>query len=204
MGAAGGIISMGTGIAGGILGSYYNAAAGRTEQKIDEYNAKVFDIQAEETERAGIAEIANIDRYGVKLASSQRAASARSGVSVNSGSALAIMLDSAAAVEMDKATSGYNTAIGVQRLKSESWMKTYEGKQARIGATFNAGMSMLQSGQGVAARFMGGNSAWQNDGTTKLNTIGYYGNNDGLVGGKGLSSDAGNYLSNRYAFGTGG
>ena len=180
------------------MGAYGSIQAGKQEQAIDNYNAKVLAIQAQEAEAAGIIEVGNIEQYGVRLASAQRAAAAKAGVLATSGSALQVALDSSAAVETDKRIAAYNTSIGVKRLQSESFMQTYMGNVARLQSKFQAGMSLLQQGSKIASYWSQGSGATGGGGVGNRNESGLsYGSGYSGNTGNSLGDYAANYMSNR-------
>jgi len=188
-----------TSLFGGVMSAVGSLKAGKQEQAVDDYNAKVFEEQSKEAQASGDKEAADIEKYGVSLVASQRASAARAGVSAGGGSALDIMLDSATNIESDINTSKYNTKINVQRLNSEAYMQHIAGQQARTQSEFNAGMTLIQTGSQIMSNFGGGSASSFQPVNMKSNT------SITLPSQAGLGNSAGGYMSsggNNYATGS--
>ena len=145
MGIGTGMQALGTG-----MSAFGQMQAGRQQQTAMNYNAAVSEQQAQIIERSGELEAYKLKKSGESFKSSQRAMYGASGVRGTSGSALEVLADSAAMLELDLATLKYNTHVGAMGARSQAAMARWEGQQARKAGTMGA-MTTLIGGVGKIA-----------------------------------------------------
>jgi hypothetical protein len=153
--AGGGAGGGGTAAIGGILqliGSgldiYGNVVAGKKEQEQQRYNAAIARQEAAMTR-----ELSRITEYRKRkemrqAIGAQRAAYAKSGVVISTGSPVDVLIDSIANAELDIAIGKFNSEVSARGLESEARMREYYGKQAVAMSWGRAGSKMFEtSGQ---------------------------------------------------------
>lgn len=172
MGIGTGLQALGTGMSA--FGQYQ---AGKQQQTAMNYNAAVSEQQAEIIERSGELEAYKLKKSGESFKSSQRAMYGASGVKGTSGSALEVLADTAAMIELDIATTKYNTAVGAMQARSQAAMQRWEGQQAKKAWTMAAWTTLIGGAGKIAGNYAYGsktpelnatkgdywNQAWLND-----------------------------------------
>jgi hypothetical protein len=114
-------------------------AQGAYTQRIDNFNAHLADLQAQDAiSRGAQAEIISRQRTG-QLIGAQRAAAGAQGVEVNSGSSVDAQADAARTGELDALTIRNNAARSAWGYQVQSFADTNAGQLAMRGATNTAG-----------------------------------------------------------------
>ncbi len=143
MGATAALGMMGAGAGFSAMGS---RSAGKAQQQLAEYNAKVADLQAADAITRGMETETRL-RQGVRgMIGSQRVAFAASGQEVDSGSALDVQADTAALGELDAMTIRTNAAREAWGYKVQSQDYTTRGQIAKAEGDTKAIGTLLQTG----------------------------------------------------------
>jgi len=137
------------GAAGGTVSGVGQYAQGLESSYAYKYNARLSEIQAQEAQLAGDIELQRIEESGVSLESTQRMMYAKAGV-MQTGSAVDVVLKSAADVEKDKMISEFNTAVGVRDYLSQAEQSKNSAKMAKVGGTIGL-IGGILGGAGSAA-----------------------------------------------------
>lgn len=138
--------------AGAILSFKGQKAAAKSAQQVAEYNAKVAENEAIIMARKKTSQEADLRRQGRKLISSQRVATAASGI-VMSGSPLEAMADAYFGIERDAARIQYASDIEQLQKESEIALTLAEGRARRQAGNVQAYASLLGGISGSASTY---------------------------------------------------
>lgn len=123
--------------------------AGEQQRKASSYNAAVADQNARAAEdKAAYDEQMHRERIR-KILSSQRAEYGQSGVSMDSGSPLLTMEDTAGQGELDALAIRYGGDIQAAQQRSSATLSKMQGKSAQTSSYFQAGSSLLTGAQSM-------------------------------------------------------
>jgi len=120
-------LAVGGQVLGGIMGSKGNQAAARAAQQVAEYNAQVAENEAILLARQKREEEAALRRQSDRLISTQRVATAKSGIQM-SGSPLQALADAYFNTEKDAARIQYASSIQQMQKESEATLSRLEGR----------------------------------------------------------------------------
>ena len=130
---------------GGGLDAFGQIVSGVNEKRVQEYNARIAEQQAQATRVSAQANTIRSRREQRYFVGSQEAAYARSGVVLTTGSPLSVVFNTIADSEFDIAISNYNAEVQARGYESEAALRRYYGKQALYGSIAQAGMTMFGS-----------------------------------------------------------
>ena len=137
-------VAAGASVLAGLMGFKGNMAAAKNAEAVGEYNARLAENEAILLQRAKTAEEVNLRKQSERLTSSQRLATAGSGVEI-SGSPLQTLADAYFSTEMDAAMIRYASSIEQVQKESEAALARTEG--AARGSSFRtAAVGSLLSG----------------------------------------------------------
>ena len=134
--------AIGSQVLGGIVGSKGNQAAARTAQQIAEFNAQLADNEATLLQRQKREEEAALRRQSDRLISTQRVATAKSGIQM-SGSPLQALADAYFNTEKDAARIQYASSIQQMQKESEGTLSRLEGQATAQALRIQAQQSLL-------------------------------------------------------------
>ena len=139
-------VAAGASVLAGLMGFKGNMAAAKNAEAVGEYNARLAENEAVLLQRAKTAEEVNLRKQSERLTSSQRLATAGSGVEI-SGSPLQTLADAYFSTEMDAAMIRYASSIEQVQKESEAALARTEGAARSAGLRYAAVGSLLQGGQ---------------------------------------------------------
>jgi hypothetical protein len=142
-------VAAGAALAGGVMGYKGNQAAAKAARQTAEYNAKVAENEAVILQRQKIDEEANLRQASARVVSTQRVATAASGVQM-SGSPLRALRDSYFNTEMDALKIQYAADIQQTAKASEAALARAEGRARSSALKTQSYQSLLQSGSRAA------------------------------------------------------
>ena len=134
--------AIGSQVLGGIVGSKGNQAAARTVEQIGEFNAQLADNEATLLQRQKREEEAALRRQSDRLISTQRVATAKSGIQM-SGSPLQALADAYFNTEKDAARIQYASSIQQMQKESEGTLSRLEGQATAQSLKIQAQQSLL-------------------------------------------------------------
>lgn len=130
-----------------LFGAYGQHKAGKVNQKLMEYNARVAEYQAEDAVKRGVVAESRRRDETSKVIGAQRVSLARQGVDINEGSALLLQEDAAALGELDALTIRNNAA-------REAWGLRVQANDAHLRGDF----SRMAGDQSAANTLLTGSS----------------------------------------------
>lgn len=155
------IALMAAGAGAGAYGAYSAQSAQNKaleyQAKLQERNASIADIQAEDAAVRGALAEKQLAGKVAQLKGTQRAAFGASGVTVGEGTALQTVADTAAMGAVDAVTLRYNTALEVWGKKAEAGGYRAEAAVNRMGKGSPgqaAALSLLSSGASVGGSML--------------------------------------------------
>jgi hypothetical protein len=137
--------SVAASIAGAGAGVYSSIQAGNDKKKAEEYNAEMDQRQAKDALQRGAIEGAAKKDRARKIASAQAEGAAISGVSASSGTALALLTETAGLGELDALRSSNNAQREAWGLRAQSTLDEFEGKAAQRTGYLNGAGTFLSS-----------------------------------------------------------
>ena len=135
-------LAVGGQVLGGIMGSKGNQAAARAAEQVAEYNAQVAENEAILLQRQKREEEATLRRQSDRLISTQRVATAKSGVQM-SGSPLQALADAYFNTEKDAARIQYASSIQQMQKESEATLSRLEGRAQAQALRIQGQQSLL-------------------------------------------------------------
>jgi hypothetical protein len=111
---------------------------GESKAIASEYNAKVARQNAEIARQQGIAAVEAQQRQAARAIGSAVAAYGASGVQMDVGSPVDVLVDSARMAELDKLTVQYNYALKAMGYEAEAKLDLMGARAARTSALFDA------------------------------------------------------------------
>lgn len=160
--AAGGGIASGIGSALGLVGTAVSAIgqiqAGQQAAKVGEYNAKVAENNANAEQQRAQYEAGLIRDDKKRMLGTQLAAQAGNGLSVSSGSPVAVLGDTAGNAEMDVLARLYGGDSAATAQRNDATLSRAEGKAQKSASMLAAGTTLLTgfgklAGQRQALRY---------------------------------------------------
>ena len=133
----------------GFLGFKGNQAAAEAARQTGEYNAKVRENEAILVARQKVEEEANLRRQSKRLVSTQRLATAASGIEM-SGSPLQALADTYFNTEMDALKIQYAADIAATAAEAEATLARAEGRARAASLRTQAYQSLLSGGEKAA------------------------------------------------------
>lgn len=150
MGLALGIAAIGTMVAGGVMSAQAQMQAGKDQEALAKYNARIKAEEAKQAEARGIFESQRQAEEAQRIKSNLRANIAGSGALPTEGTPLLLEAKQSTELELDNLMIGYNALTDAQRLRQGASVDRLQGKiAARSGrnaamATYmNTGGSIL-------------------------------------------------------------
>jgi hypothetical protein len=156
MGAFLGLAAAGTG-----LKAYGQYQAGRQQQAMADYNARLLDQRAAATEQAMRVETEMGHEQARRMKAQQRAAYSASGAEITSGTPLLVMAEQSAIMERDILQQRRNRMIEAQQLRSEAAMTQYGGQMQKRAGTMGAITTILGGAAQIGMSGMGGGGGGQ-------------------------------------------
>ncbi len=141
-------------VVGAGVGAYAAIQQGQAQEAAAKYNSKVAQNNAIMAQQQSSLEAARIRRKNLQIIGMQRAAQAKSGVALDSGSAADVAYDSKVEGEMNALTALYTGKISANSSIARSKLDLLEGENAVTGSYFNAGSTIL-TGLGNASSAYG-------------------------------------------------
>ena len=135
-------LAVGGQVLGGIMGSKGNQAAARAAQQVAEFNAQVAENEAILLQRQKREEEAALRRQSDRLISTQRVATAKSGIQM-SGSPLQALADAYFNTEKDAARIQYASSIQQMQKESEATLSRLEGRAQAQALRIQGQQSLL-------------------------------------------------------------
>lgn len=121
------------------MGTVFGALIGGENKAISyEYNAKVARMNAEIARQQGVAAVEAQQRQAARAMGSMRAAYGASGVQMDVGSPVDVLVDSARNAELDRLTVQYNYALKAVGYEANAKLDLLGAKSARTSALFEA------------------------------------------------------------------
>lgn len=114
-----------------------------------EYNAKVARMNAEIARQQGIAAVEAQQREAARAMGRAMAGYGASGVQMDSGSPVDVLVDSARNIELDRLTVQYNYALKAVGYEAESKLDLLGAKSARTSSYFKAFDNAVKAGFGM-------------------------------------------------------
>ena len=108
-----------------------------------EYNAKVARMNAEIARQQGVAAVEAQQREGARAMGRAMAAYGASGVQMDSGSPVDVLVDSARNIELDRLTVQYNYALKAVGYESDAKMDLLGAKSARTSSYIKAANQLM-------------------------------------------------------------
>ena len=136
-------------LGGAAMSAAGQAKSGKAMSAADNYNASIYDEQAKAVEQAAEFDVVKQKRAAERLAGTQRADYAGAGV-VQSGTPLAVELQSASEAEMDMMITKWNAKVDAAKLRSGAALQRQYGAMAETAGNTQA-MGTLLSGATTAA-----------------------------------------------------
>lgn len=152
MGAASLLIAAKTGI--GLLGSYQQSKAlkekGKLDEQLSQQNARLMELQAEDTIIRGNIEAEKVKREGRFVKGSQRAGFAGQNIAVGTGTAAAIQSETDRFSGEDALTVKNNAFREAWGFKTEAINERFRGRMSRISSRTEAKQTLLTGGLNAA------------------------------------------------------
>lgn len=111
-----------------------------------EYNAKVARQNAVIARQQGVAAVEAQQRQAARAIGSAMASYGASGVQMDVGSPVDVLVDSARMAELDKLTTRYNYELKARGYEADSKLNLMEGRAARTSSLFGALGSIAKYG----------------------------------------------------------
>lgn len=170
-----------TSAAGSIAGSYAQSKAleaqGAYEKQQYDFNSKIAALQAEDRKKAGDIAAAKAIKMGRRTIGAQKAAIAAGNVSVDTGSAVDLYVETKKLSEMDAIVIRNNAMQEAWGFKAQASQYAYSGRFAQASSNFAATNTLLAGGMnalaytGRAAGYVGSHYASKGE-APKINTSG--------------------------------
>jgi len=132
---------LGMKVVGGLMGGESKAAAAK-------YNARVAAQNAEIARQQGVAAVEAQQRQLARSMGSAMASYGASGVQMDVGSPVDVLVDAARMGELDKLTTQYNYELKARGYDAQSRQALQEAKSARTSALFDAFGAVASFGYG--------------------------------------------------------
>lgn len=132
-----------TAVASAAISGYSQYQAGQSQKKAGEYNAEMQRRQAQDALQRGAIEGAAKQDRARKIASQQAEGMAMSGVSIDTGTPLALLTETAGLGELDALRSRNNAQREAWGLNTSAELDEYHGKMAGRAGTLNAAGTFL-------------------------------------------------------------
>ncbi len=116
-------------VAGTLQAGREAEAQGKSQAAWDEYNAKLAERQAVETQEAAAEEERKLRKGGARLKARQRVGFAKAGVTFE-GSPMAVLEETASELELDALQIRRGGQVGAQELKASAVLSRLKGKSA--------------------------------------------------------------------------
>jgi hypothetical protein len=137
------------GIAGAAISAFGSIAAGMAQKQVADYNAKVAEINAAAAVREGLAQAGATRDEFQDVAGSQRAALAKSGVDINSGTAAVLGLETQRREETAASIDIWRGRTEQTKYMNQSEVYKAEGKAARTAGFIGAASSLVGAVSGL-------------------------------------------------------
>lgn len=135
---------------------YSSVKSGEAQKDAADYNAEMSRMKAQDSLQRGAIEAAAKQDRARKIAGSQREGAAMSGVAVDSGTPLDLLVETAGLGELDARRTMNNAHREAWGLGAQADLDEFQGKTARTGGYLNAAGTFLSS---AASSYYGYRSA---------------------------------------------
>jgi hypothetical protein len=160
------LVAAGAMIGLGAMAAYGQVQSGKAESKYlkqqGEYNAQVYEQQAEMIQHQKKLEEYRYNRQAARIRGANVARAGGAGILL-SGSPAAIMVDNETQIELDKMTGQYGLEVDRRRVQSGAewsrWSGGVQARQAKNTGYMNAFSTLLQTGMSAATMGSGGSFA---------------------------------------------
>jgi hypothetical protein len=151
-----GIVMGGAYLAGGIMDSSAHRAQGAYAMQMAKMNARLAEINAKDALKRGEQEAKEIQRQAGQLIGDQSAAFAAQGISVDAGTAVAMLAETSMMSEQDVIAAKNNAWREAWGYRVEKEQQLMQGRMAQSMARSQANASLIGGGlKGVASIFGG-------------------------------------------------
>lgn len=140
-------------MAGAGIGAFGQYQGGRAQRQASNYNARLMDLRAKATEQAMESDTRRMTDRARRMQATQRAAYAKSGAQITSGTPLLVMAEQAAEMDRDLLEYRRGKMIEAQQLRSGAEMKRWEGSQAQRAGTIGAFGTLLGGAASAGSMF---------------------------------------------------
>ena len=145
-------------VAVAIVGAMAAKENADNQVKLEKYNAKVAEQEAEAKRRAGKAQVDLLQDRKERMLASSRANTAKSGIT-SAGAPLLVDIESAELSAFDQLTARYNTQVDVNRSLSEANLYKYKASAARRAGRLAVAGAIVGGAAGAAGSMGGGAGA---------------------------------------------
>lgn len=145
------IIGVASSLAGTAVSALGAVQAGKAQNEVAQYNAKVADNNATAERERAAYDAGLIKDERRRVIGSQRAAMAANGLEISSGSPVAVLGDTTGQAEMDVLARLYGGESAAAAYKNDATRMRIEGKAAKQAGKIGAGTTLL-TGVGSTAR----------------------------------------------------
>lgn len=145
------IIGVASSLAGTAVSALGAVQAGKAQNEVAQYNAKVADNNATAERERAAYDAGLIKDERRRVIGSQRAAMAANGLDISSGSPVAVLGDTTGQAEMDVLARLYGGESAATAYKNDATRMRIEGKAAKQAGKIGAGTTLL-TGFGSTAR----------------------------------------------------
>jgi len=147
-----GMVGQAAAVGGTVLQAYGKYKEGKDTGNAYKYNEAMMEREGVMAQRSADIKKNQISRSKGKMAGTQHARYAKSGVVTTSGSPFEVMVDTAGQYEMDKAVVQYNAEVEKRRAGAMQAQYGRAAKQAYSAGLWGAGSSLLQGFAQMASK----------------------------------------------------
>jgi hypothetical protein len=137
-------VGLGVGVAGTLQAGREAEAAGKSQAAWDEYNAKLAEREAVETQEAAAVEERKLRKGGARLKAKQRVGFAQAGVTFED-SPMAFLEQTASEIELGALEIRRGGQVGAQQLKASAVLSRLKGKSAILRGRAKRRASFFQA-----------------------------------------------------------
>jgi hypothetical protein len=130
-------------LAAAAVSGFATYRSGESQKKAGKYNAKMQELKAQDALQIGADEAAGKRDRARQIAASQAEGMAGAGLSINTGTPLSLLTETAGLGELDALTTLNNARREAWGYKGQSNLDRYQGKAAGRSGILNAGGTFL-------------------------------------------------------------
>ncbi len=142
-------IGAGGSVLGGLMTAFGQYQTGKDTRLVQDLNAAVSRANAQAIKTSGEFDVRSMEKAKKRFTQSQHAGYAKAGVR-SEGSALDVMIDSAAEAQIDILVSKYNSTVGQIQSNLEARQAEISGKLAERKGKYAAGKTLLSTAANFA------------------------------------------------------